>query len=150
MRISSSGRMCLVLLSVHSNWLDIRWCAEDDDATFYRERPATVEHLTLGGPYPGLSVAEPLPEGFDWRSADSVRISVYMGTAGWGATAELAEVKDRSADLPPDTYWFQSVGRLDPAGVAAQDGTTFLATLHPRFRPRLLELSCSKSTDSEA
>src|SRR3981189_1277693 len=29
------------------------------------ERPATVEHLTLGGPYPELTVADSLPAGFD-------------------------------------------------------------------------------------
>ena len=95
------------------------------------EHPAAVEHLTLGGPYPGLDVSEPLPEDFDWHSADSLRISVYGGTDGWGSTADLAEVKARSADHPPDTYWFQGVGWLDPADVAARDGTTFLATCTP-------------------
>ena len=95
------------------------------------EHPAAVEHLTLGGPYPGLDVSAPLPEDFDWHSADSLRISVYGGTDGWGSTADLAEVKARSADHPPDTYWFQGVGWLDPADVAAQDGTTFLATCTP-------------------
>ena len=95
------------------------------------DHPAAVEHLTIGGPYPGLDVAEPLPYSFDWRSKDSVRISVYGGTDSWGSTAELAEVKERSAEHPPDTYWFQGVGWLDPADVAAQDGTTFLATCTP-------------------
>jgi hypothetical protein len=87
-----------------------------------------AEHLTVGGPYPGLQATKPLPADFDWRSADSVRISVYGGDGGWGSTAQIAEVIDGSADHPNDTYWFQDVGWLNPAQVAEQDGKTFLAT----------------------
>ncbi|PRI17349.1 hydroxyacid dehydrogenase [Mycobacterium shigaense] len=33
------GNKVLDFLAAESDWLDIRWCAEDDDATFYRELP---------------------------------------------------------------------------------------------------------------
>jgi hypothetical protein len=92
------------------------------------ERPATIEHLTLGGPYPALEVAKPLPEGFDWRRTDSVRISVYGGVDSWGSYADIAEVVEDSPQHPNDTYLFQGVGWLNAADVAAQDGETFLAT----------------------
>ncbi|UNX56592.1 hypothetical protein MF406_18270 (plasmid) [Georgenia sp. TF02-10] len=95
------------------------------------ERGAAVEHLTLAGPPRGLEVAEPLPEGFDWREATSVRLSVHGSPSGWGSSADLAEVVDGSADHPVDTFWFQDVGWLDPAEVAERDGETFLATCTP-------------------
>lgn len=34
------GEKVLNFLAPHSNWLDVRYCAEDDDDTFYRELPA--------------------------------------------------------------------------------------------------------------
>ena len=33
------GKKVLDFLAPESNWLDIRWCADDDDNTFYRELP---------------------------------------------------------------------------------------------------------------
>ena len=33
------GARVLDLVAPESDWLDIRWCAEDDDTTFYRELP---------------------------------------------------------------------------------------------------------------
>ncbi|GAS96356.1 lactate dehydrogenase-like oxidoreductase [Mycolicibacterium canariasense] len=33
------GAKVLEFVAPESDWLDIRWCAEDDDATFYRELP---------------------------------------------------------------------------------------------------------------
>ena len=33
------GRKVLDFLAPEADWLDIRWCAEDDDATLYRELP---------------------------------------------------------------------------------------------------------------
>lgn len=92
------------------------------------ERPATIEHVTLGGPYPGLEVGKPLPAGFDWRRTDSVRISVYGGVDSWGSYADIAEVVEGSSQHPNDTYLFEGVGWLNAADVAAQDGKTFLAT----------------------
>jgi hypothetical protein len=89
---------------------------------------ADVERLVLGGPYPGLEVSKPLPEGFDWRGAKSVRITISGGSQGWGSSSTLAEVVRGSAEHADDTYWFQGVGWLDPAEVAAQDTKTFLAT----------------------
>jgi hypothetical protein len=90
--------------------------------------PFELERLTVGQPYPGLQVSRPLPPNFDWRAADTVRISVYGGEGGWGSTAQIAEVIKGSASHPDDTYFFQDVGWLNPAQVAEQDGKTFLAT----------------------
>ena len=33
------GNKALALLAPQADWLDIRYCAEDDDDTFYRELP---------------------------------------------------------------------------------------------------------------
>jgi phosphoglycerate dehydrogenase-like enzyme len=33
------GQRVLDFLAAESDWLDVRWCAEDDDATFHRELP---------------------------------------------------------------------------------------------------------------
>jgi hypothetical protein len=79
---------------------------------------------------PGLQVTQPLPPDFDWRSAESVRIAVVGAgeKGGWGSTTQLAEVRDHSGEHPDDTYWFQSVGWLNPDEVAEKDGKTFLAT----------------------
>lgn len=95
-------------------------------------RGEEVEHLTLGGPYPaGLEIFQPLPKGFDWHNQESLRISVYGGSGGWGTSTSLAELIGGSAQHPDDTYWFQDVGWLNPAEVAAQDGKKFLATCTP-------------------
>jgi hypothetical protein len=92
-----------------------------------------VEHLTLGGPYPaGLEVSQPLPEGFHWHHQESMRISVHPGVpASWGSSTHLAEVIKGSEQHPADTHWFQDIGWLNPADVAAKDGKTFLATCTP-------------------
>lgn len=89
---------------------------------------AEVEYLTLGGPYPGLEVSEPLPEGFDWRNAGSLRIGISASRDGWGSGTDLAEVAKGSAHHATDTYWFQDIGWLDAADVAAENGKTFLTT----------------------
>ncbi|WP_024803578.1 hypothetical protein [Nocardia sp. BMG51109] len=94
------------------------------------EHPATAEHLTLGQTGPGFAVATPLPAGFDWRTAQWVRISVY-GPEAWGSYATIADVIDGSARHPDDTYLFQDVGWLDTAGVATGNGKTFLTTCTP-------------------
>ncbi|MGB9307156.1 MAG: hydroxyacid dehydrogenase, partial [Mycobacterium sp.] len=33
------GDKVLDFVAAEADWLDIRWCAEDDDTTFYRELP---------------------------------------------------------------------------------------------------------------
>lgn len=94
-------------------------------------RGQDVEHLTVGGRYPALEIAEPLPEGFDWHDAESMRLSVYGSPDGWGSSTNLTEVITGSEHHPADTYWFQDVGWLSAAECAAQDGKTFLATCTP-------------------
>lgn len=91
------------------------------------EHPAAVEHLTLGGPYPGLDVAEPLPEDFDWHSADSVRISVYAAPTAGGRPPTLPRSKHGLPTIRP-TPTGSKVRLARPPDVAAQDGATFLAT----------------------
>jgi hypothetical protein len=89
-----------------------------------------VDRFTLGQPVPGLPVTQPLPLGFDWRTAESVRIGVTGSgeKGGWGSTTQLADVIKDSSAHPDDTYYFQDVGWLNPAQVAEQDAKTFLAT----------------------
>jgi hypothetical protein len=60
-----------------------------------------------------------------------MRISIYGGSGGWATSTDLAEVIKGSRQHPADTYWFQDVGWLNPADVAAKDGKTFLATCTP-------------------
>ncbi|SHV80113.1 Uncharacterised protein [Mycobacteroides abscessus subsp. abscessus] len=85
-----------------------------------------VEYLTVGGPYPGFDVVTPLPAGFDWRTADTV--SVFpQSPRSFGAVSKLGEAITESDRHPPDTYWFEGIGWLNPAEVAARDGTKFLA-----------------------
>jgi hypothetical protein len=110
---------------------------EDRRAEFLMNAPngvgVDVDHFTLGEPVPGLTVTTPLAPDFDWRQAESVRISVIDSreTGGWGTTTKIAEVVEGSAEHPEDTYWFQAVGWLNPTEVAAQDGKTFLSTCTP-------------------
>jgi len=40
------GGKVLEFLAPESGWLDIRWCAEDDDASFYRELPDAEAHTS--------------------------------------------------------------------------------------------------------
>ncbi|MGV9801039.1 hypothetical protein ACWDTP_23625 [Mycobacterium sp. NPDC003449] len=89
---------------------------------------APLEHFTLGDPSPGLEVSEPLPHGYDWRRARTLRLVISASRDGWGSNADLGEVTDGSPHHPADTYWFQDIGWLDAAGVAEQDGKTFLTT----------------------
>jgi hypothetical protein len=94
-------------------------------------RGVDVDRLTLGGPYPGMQIAQELPAGFDWRSADLLMLSVTARTGAFAATSELPPVVKDSAAHPADTYYFQRIGWLNAADVAAQDGKTFLATCTP-------------------
>ncbi len=95
-----------------------------------------LEHFTLGDQVPGLKLTKPLPPNFDWRKAESVRITVHgKVTGGWGTTTQLPEVIKGSAEHPDDTYWFEGIGWLNPEQVAKQDGKTFLTTCTPSPKP---------------
>ncbi len=109
---------------------------KDDEAELELAPPPgfapEVDRFTLGGPYPRLTVSTPLPAGFDWRSAKEVMLGVHtLGEDGWGSTSQLSDVVKGSAEHPDDSYWFQDVGWLNPAEVAAQNGKTFLTTCTP-------------------
>lgn len=92
--------------------------------------PEGLEFLSLGGPYPGLSVTHPLPPDFDWRAAKSVlfrlvETSLSNGNSRnvvWSRTTELATPIAESAQHPADTYYFQGQGWLNTAEVAARNG----------------------------
>lgn len=90
-----------------------------------------LEYFTLGESLPGLQVAKPLPSGFDWQSAQTMRISLEGNDVQWGTTAYLDEAVKGSTEHPADSYWFQDVGWLDPGQVTAQDGKTFLGLCTP-------------------
>lgn len=85
-----------------------------------------VDYLTVGGPYPGLEVTKALPSGFDWRTAKSLFVGIEGPPTAWGTTSDLTNVLTDSAQHSHDVYWFQGVGWLSPADVAAQNGKTFL------------------------
>lgn len=91
------------------------------------ESGVEVDYFTLGGPYPaGMTVSKPLPQDFDWRNEKSMHLAPTGGNSHWGTTTDLAEIITGSDQHPPDTYWFQDVGWLNPADVAEQDGKSFL------------------------
>ena len=87
-----------------------------------------LERYTFGEPFPGLDVITPLPGDFDWRSQQTLKLSVHSLGPHEDSQTDLAEVIRGSAAHPDDTYWFQGVGWLNPAEVADQNGKTFLGT----------------------
>ena len=99
-------------------------------------QPMAFDRLTLGGPYPGMRVETALPQGFDWRSAETLTLTPDAGKGIFGANANLPEVISGSPDHPDDTYYFQDVGWLDAAGVADRNLTSFLATCTPDPREK--------------
>ena len=91
-----------------------------------------VDHVTLGGPYPpGLEITKPLPAGFDWHTAKSIRISITASIEGGGTAMDMAEIVNGSAEHPDDTYWFGEAGWLNPTELAAKDGKTLLTPCMP-------------------
>lgn len=91
-----------------------------------------AEYFTVGGPYPGFDVTEPLPAGFDALDAKTLFFAIDgPPDVGGGTELDLAEVIKGSAQHPDDTFWFRGVGWLNPAEVAAADGKKFLALCTP-------------------
>lgn len=87
------------------------------------------ENLTATGPYPGFHIAQPLPNGFDWRTAQSALLRVIKpGATFWTTQMDLTTVVAESARHSKSTYWFPGFGWLDSAQVAEQDGKTLLTT----------------------
>ncbi|WP_316576318.1 hypothetical protein [Nocardia canadensis] len=87
-----------------------------------------IEYLTVG-PNPGWKIAEPLPPGFEWRNERKLYLTQI--DAGSGVAADIETIVRDSAAHPADTYWFQGVGWLNAADVAAQDGKTFRSFCSP-------------------
>ena len=91
-----------------------------------------VEYLSLGGSDPEFTVTHPLPKDFDWRTAKSVlfrlvetdRATNRSNQLVWSKTTQLAIPITESAQYPSDTYYFEGQGWLNPAEVAARDGTS--------------------------
>lgn len=92
---------------------------------------ADVEYLTLGGPYPGFRVTESWPADTDWRRADQLVLQVDGKGVTFGSGSRVSEIVDGSPDHPPDTFWFDGVGWLTSADVAAKDGKDFAAVCTP-------------------
>lgn len=91
----------------------------------------TVERFVVGTTPAGMRVETPLPSGFDWSASKSLTLSVSGPPASWGGPVDLDEVRDHSSEHDDQTYYFEQIGWLDPAQVAAADGTEFLATCTP-------------------
>jgi hypothetical protein len=92
---------------------------------------ANVEHLTLGGPYPGLRAIAEWPAGTDWRSADQLLLQTDGVGAHFGASSKVSDIVAGSSSHAEDTYWFEGLGWLTPADVAAQNGKTFATFCTP-------------------
>lgn len=87
-----------------------------------------IEYLTVG-PNPGWEIAKPLPTGFEWRNERKLYLTQI--DTGSGVAADIETIVRDSAAHPADTYWFQGVGWLNPADVAARDGKTFRSFCSP-------------------
>ena len=115
----------------HPHGVELLLTSNNFIRTTNKEAGTDVEYLTLG-PNPGWTITEPLPAGFDWKTAKSFRLA----GAGVGEKAvDIATIVEESALHPIDTYWFQGIGWLSPADVAAKDGKTFLAACTPDPNP---------------
>ncbi|MDO9454497.1 hypothetical protein [Nocardioides sp.] len=86
----------------------------------------TVETFDPTGVVTGFTVEEGLPSGFDWRESDTATFELKGSDFEWGSTVDLDEPVAASPDHPTDVFFFQGVGWLDPAAVAAGNGDTFL------------------------
>lgn len=93
--------------------------------------PVDFDRLTVGEPPAGMQVQQPLPDGFDWRTMQSLTLRIHRPALNREATVELGEVIDGSPNHPDDSYYFEGIGWLDPAQVAEQDGKTFLGPCTP-------------------
>ncbi|OLP01091.1 hypothetical protein BVU76_17395 [Mycolicibacterium porcinum] len=93
-----------------------------------------VEYVSFGGPAPDpeLTVTHPAPHDFDWRTAKTVLFRLIETRPEnrnsrqivWSKATELAAPITESAQHPADTYYFEGHGWLNPADVAARDGTS--------------------------
>ncbi|MGH9381032.1 MAG: hypothetical protein ACRD2Z_10535 [Thermoanaerobaculia bacterium] len=86
----------------------------------------TLETFRPAGDNAGMVVERELPDGFDWRQAETVTFLVEGSDGYWSAEAKIDEVVDGSDDHPEGTYLFQEVGWLDTTAVAEKNGETFL------------------------
>ncbi|MGW0159739.1 hypothetical protein ACWDUN_10500 [Mycobacterium sp. NPDC003323] len=87
---------------------------------------AEVEYLTVGGPYGELEVAEGLPHGFDWRTAEEVTLIVTSPQGSGSTPTSIAEVIDGSTAHSEDTFYFEGIGWLNPDQVAEQNRRSLL------------------------
>ncbi|SEH61791.1 hypothetical protein SAMN04489835_2077 [Mycolicibacterium rutilum] len=114
------------------------------------DRATEFEFLTLDGPYPGgLAVTEPLADGFDWRAAKTVSLTVEPSEGAGTTAADIAEIVDGSAQHPDDSYYFEGVGWLNPEQVTEQNGKSLLTicTTDPASEPELPATFGARVTD---
>ena len=93
---------------------------------------ASFDRFTVGGPYPGLTVTEAPPSDFDWRTVEYVFLNVESTPGGYPGTSRVADIVDGSDGHPSDTFYFDGVGWLDPAGVAEREGREFAGVCRPQ------------------
>jgi hypothetical protein len=107
--------------------------ASDDRVVLDLAADAPVD-LTTFDPTGGDAVlrpTDPVPEGFDWREHETATFVLTDPQVGYGSTVDLGAVVEGSPEHAADTFWFQDVGWLDPAQLAAEDGESFLSTCSP-------------------
>ena len=91
-----------------------------------------LERLRYGEDVPGFTPTRVPEPGFDWRDVERLFFVVLMNDGdGMDAGSDLQKVFDNSDKHPEDTYYFQHAGWLDPVGVAAEDGKSFLTLCTP-------------------
>ncbi|MDA4086562.1 hypothetical protein MHAS_03743 [Mycolicibacterium hassiacum DSM 44199] len=100
-------------------WYEV-WNSQDSP-------PVEIEHLTFGEEPEGMSTRRPLPDGFDWRTMQSVELGIHRPAYHREGVVDVAEVLAGSASHADDTYYFQGVGWLTPDEARDQEGRTFLS-----------------------
>ncbi len=87
---------------------------------------ARFDQLTVGGPYDGLQVTEPLPAGFDWRTAEEVTLIVTAPEGSGSTPTRISEIVEGSPRHDPDTFYFAGIGWLDAQQVAERNRRSLL------------------------
>lgn len=100
---------------------------------------AQFEYLSLAGPNPGLTVAEPLPDGFEWRTAKTVDLWLTAAEGAGSTPTSVADIIAGSSEHPYDTYFFQGFGWLNPTQISAMNRKQLLTvcTADPAKQPSL-------------
>ncbi|KAA1420142.1 hypothetical protein FE697_018990 [Mumia zhuanghuii] len=91
----------------------------------------TVEHLDPAAPDAAFEPEESLPDGYDWRTADTISLVIDGAEPAWGSVVGVDQVVVESPDHPEDSFLFDDLGWKDPTAVDAENGTSFLTVCTP-------------------